>query len=34
MIHGFFQMTGALDGARTLHEELGTWIRARSDRHA
>ncbi len=34
MIHGFFQMTGALDGARRLHHELGAWIRARTDRAA
>lgn len=27
MIHGFFQMTGALDGARRLHRELGEWMR-------
>ena len=23
MIHGFFQMTGALEGSRRLHRELG-----------
>lgn len=28
MIHGFFQMTGALEGSRRLHEELGAWIAA------
>jgi acetyl esterase len=28
MIHGFFQMSGALDAARRLHEELGAWIAA------
>ncbi|HEX8104067.1 MAG TPA: alpha/beta hydrolase [Solirubrobacteraceae bacterium] len=32
MIHGFFQMTGALEGARTLNHDLGAWIRARSGR--
>ncbi len=26
MIHGFFQMTGALQGAITLHDELGAWL--------
>jgi acetyl esterase len=26
MIHGFFQMTGALDASRRLHAELGAWI--------
>ena len=29
-IHGFFQMTGALEASRQLHAELGHWIRARS----
>jgi acetyl esterase len=29
MIHGFFQMTGALDASRRLHAELGTWIAPR-----
>jgi acetyl esterase/lipase len=28
MIHGFFQMTGALKGSRQLHRELGDWMRA------
>ena len=28
MIHGFFQMTGALEGSRRLHRELGDWIPA------
>jgi hypothetical protein len=28
MIHGFFQMTGALEGSRQLHRELGDWMRA------
>jgi len=28
MIHGFFQMTGALDASRRLHAELGAWIAA------
>jgi acetyl esterase len=28
MIHGFFQMTAALDGARVLHEELARWLRS------
>jgi hypothetical protein len=27
MIHGFFQMTGALEGSRRLHRELGGWMR-------
>jgi acetyl esterase len=27
MIHGFFQLTGALEGSRRLHRELGDWIR-------
>ena len=27
MIHGFFQMTGALEGSRRLHRELGDWMR-------
>ena len=26
MIHGFFQMTGALQGSRQLHRELGGWM--------
>ena len=26
MIHGFFQMTGALQGSRQLHRELGDWM--------
>ena len=26
MIHGFFQMTGALEGSRRLHRELGDWM--------
>lgn len=29
MIHGFFQMTGALDSSRRLHEALGAWVAAR-----
>ena len=28
MIHGFFQMTGALGGSRQLHRELGDWMHA------
>ena len=28
MIHGFFQMTAALDASRRLHTELGAWIAA------
>jgi hypothetical protein len=28
MIHGFFQMTGALEGSRQLHRELGEWMHA------
>jgi acetyl esterase len=31
MIHGFFQMTGALEGARRLHRELGDWMREAAD---
>jgi acetyl esterase len=27
MIHGFFQMTGTLEGSRRLHRELGEWMR-------
>jgi acetyl esterase len=27
MIHGFFQMTGALEASRRLHRELGAWMR-------
>ena len=27
MIHGFFQMTGALEGSRRLHRELAAWMR-------
>lgn len=27
MIHGFFQMTGALSGSRQLHRDLGEWLR-------
>lgn len=27
MIHGFFQMTGALERSRQLHRELGRWMR-------
>ncbi len=27
MIHGFFQMTAALDGARRLHDELAQWLK-------
>ena len=29
MIHGFFQMTAALDAARQLHQELAQWLNAR-----
>jgi hypothetical protein len=32
MIHGFFQMTGALAGSRRLHRELGEWMRWHADR--
>ena len=32
MIHGFFQMTGALAGSRRLHRELGDWMRSQSAR--
>ena len=31
MIHGFFQMTGALEGSRRLHRELGDWVREAAD---
>jgi acetyl esterase len=31
MIHGFFQMTGALECSRRLHHELGDWIREAAD---
>jgi acetyl esterase len=31
MIHGFFQMTGALEGSRRLHRELGDWMRKTAD---
>jgi acetyl esterase/lipase len=27
MIHGFFQMTGALEGSRRLHRVLADWMR-------
>ena len=30
MIHGFFQMTAALDSARLLHDELAQWLTSRS----
>jgi len=29
MIHGFFQMTGALEGSRRLHRQLGEWMHER-----
>ncbi len=31
MIHGFFQMTGALERSRRLHRELGDWMREAAD---
>jgi acetyl esterase len=31
MIHGFFQMTGALEGSQRLHRELGEWMREHAD---
>jgi len=31
MIHGFFQMTGAIEGSRRLHRELGDWMREAAD---
>jgi acetyl esterase len=34
MIHGFFQMTGALAGSRRLHRELGDWMRRAATRHS
>ena len=33
MVHGFFQMTGALEGSRRLHRELGNWMRETAARH-
>jgi hypothetical protein len=30
MIHGFFQMSAALDSARLLNDELGEWLSNRS----
>lgn len=30
MIHGFFQMTAALEGARRLHDDLAKWLKARA----
>jgi len=32
MIHGFFQMTGALERSRRLHRELGDWMREAADK--
>jgi acetyl esterase len=29
MIHGFFQMTAALDAARLLHDEVAQWLKTR-----
>jgi acetyl esterase len=34
MIHGFFQMTGALEGSRQLHRDLGDWIRDHAEQAA
>jgi acetyl esterase len=31
MIHGFFQMTRALECSRRLHCELGNWMREAAD---
>jgi len=31
MIHGFFQMTGALERSRQLHRELGDWMHEAAD---
>ena len=31
MIHGFFQMTGALESSQLLHRELGGWMRDAAD---
>ena len=31
MIHGFFQMTAALDSARLLHDELAQWLTSPPD---
>jgi acetyl esterase len=31
MIHGFFQMNGALESSQLLHRELGSWMRAAAD---
>ncbi|WP_026820985.1 alpha/beta hydrolase fold domain-containing protein [Arthrobacter castelli] len=33
MIHGFFQMTGALERSRRLQRQLGDWMRDATDRH-
>jgi hypothetical protein len=30
MIHGFFQMTAALDAAQRLPEDLGQWLKAQA----
>jgi hypothetical protein len=29
MIHGFFQMTAALDASRQLHNDLAQWLKER-----
>lgn len=34
MIHGFFQLTGALEGSRQLHRDLGGWIRVHAEQTA
>jgi acetyl esterase len=34
MIHGFFQMTGALEGSRRLHRDLGDWVRDHAEQAA
>jgi acetyl esterase/lipase len=31
MIHGFFQMTGALEGSRQLYRELGDWMQTHTE---
>jgi len=31
MIHGFFQTTGALEGSRQLHRELGDWMQTHTE---
>jgi hypothetical protein len=30
-VNGFFQMTGALQGSRQLHRELGDWMQTHTE---